>query len=422
MARPATVIQQTEHTVPHLDFTIETATAAPGQRPAWRALSDMLIEATRTGTRSLYVEPQREDWRLRHRRLDRFDESIIRDPSMLLWSLDVLRARIGMDAAAIKHSQRADCIINVDETTWHLDVSISPSSMGDTWAIDWLPAPPAAPLLDDLGLLPKQLNSVRSALQTKHGWHLVGSADRGILQLLVPALIHTVTSPSSRTLSIEPRIFLPAPRTTHLCLEAIAFADRRIAWEAALAQRPDVLVLHAEVPIDWLIDLLPRALTDLTVIQIIPNASLDGALKLLMASGLDARLLADAWQSMLLHRSGRALCSQCKSVTPPNDDDIAWLANIRTSAATDVTTWLHDISTPLLDALGCENCHATGRTADVHLFQHHCLPPSTRQDLRNNDIENALATLQDLSSFHEQALHALNTKQINVAEARRLTE
>jgi len=352
-----------------LDVGAIEATAAKPQRGAWRYLTSIFEQAARQHCHQFSVEPDATLWRIRYRCVHGFDETVLSDPSELVWALDALQIQLwGEDFhSLINRTARFTWVSHPFNQA--VSLRVIQTVNGDLLQFDTEPMLPVPPLLDELHLRTTQLNDIRARLARRRGMMLITSSNPHKLDDTLLAFNQAMISPERKLLSISERHRYSLPRTTQIGLADIPAEQTTATWENALDSYHDTVLINACIP-EQFHERLANASDQGTFViqtQIVTRAA--DSLDMLNACVIRRAPLHRSVTSVINHFGVNRLCTECASKTTLNDDEIRWLEHIRTPVTENVISWLADGNTEqFMQATGCDACSGSGKSTPLSVF------------------------------------------------------
>lgn len=400
-----------------LDLDAIEATAAKPQRGAWRYLINIFESAHLRHCRQFSLEPDATLWRLRYHLLEGCEEHILSDPSLIIWAIDALQTALWDE----NYHTQCNRVIRFTWSKDHLNYIVTLRAVqtvnGDLLQFDLEPITPMPPTLDDIGLEHKQLLELRNRLQQRHGMLLITSSDPLLLDNTLSAINQALISPDQKLLSIQERHRYSLPRTMQIDLHNKKACEKEDTWQSALDTYHDVLLSSALVPEQFQERISDRCDQGTLTVQTMQFARAADAINLLNAGILRRAPQLRAVTSVLCHFPVAGICPHCATQSELNEDEHAWLEQLRTPATENVISWLSDGNAEqFMKGDGCEACADTGygETLSVFNFLH--------RDSLNNQFPtpNATNVGKANQTFQRQLLALAKTGRIPLQEVIRV--
>lgn len=352
-----------------LDVSAIEATAAKTQRGAWRYLASIFEHAAHQHCQQFSIEPDATLWRIRYRCIDGFDETVLSDPSELIWALNALQIELwGEDFRTLVNRSARFTWVN-HPLNQAVSLRVIQTVNGDLLQFDTEPMLPMPPLLDELHLQATQLSEIRARLAQRHGMILITSSNPRLLDDTLLAINQDMISPDRKLLSISDRHRYSLPRTTQIGIADIPAEQTAATWGNALESFHDTILINAAVPEQFHEHLANACDQGTLVIQTMLVAKAADSLDMLNACVIRRAPLHRSVTSVINHFAVNSLCPQCACKATLNEDEQRWLEHLRTPVTENVISWLADGNTEqFMDASGCDACNGTGKNAPLSVF------------------------------------------------------
>lgn len=352
-----------------LDVRAIEAAAAKPQRGAWRHLADVFKQAARQHCNQFCIEPDATLWRIRYRTIDGYDESILSDPSQMIWALNALQSQLwGEDFHTLTHRTARFCWVS-EPFNLAVTLRVVHTVNGDMLQFKTEPMTPMPPLLDELALPAEQLGKLRARLAQRRGMLLVTSAEPHLLDDTLLALNQALISPDLNLLSISNRHRYSLPRTTQIELANLTDKQLTDTWKHAMDSFHNAILINACVPDQFHEQLANTCDQGVMAILAMPVANAADTMQLLNARVIRRAPLHRAVTTVINHFLVESLCEHCAGRATLNAEEQQWLEQSRTPVTENVISWLADGNTEhFMSANGCDKCHGTGKRAPLSVY------------------------------------------------------
>ncbi|HEX5018669.1 MAG TPA: GspE/PulE family protein [Actinomycetes bacterium] len=329
------------------------------QTPTVRLLDALLGDAVRAGASDIHVEPQRDGVRIRYR-----VDGLLRDMMTVPRSAGpAMTSRLkiisGLDIAERRIPQDGRTRISVDGTTVDARVSTLPAIHGEKVVIRLLTTTEDVPELQQLGLLPDQLEVVQRALRVSQGLVLItGPTGSGKTNTLYAA-IHEVVSPERNVVTLEDPVEIQLPGITQVNVNARSGMTFARGLRAILRQDPDVVLVGEIRDLETAELALRASLTGHLVLSTVHTNGAVQALTRLVDMEIAPYLVASSLNLVVSQRLVRRICDDCAEDDTPSEEVVQALAIP------------HDLlrgATPRRGA-GCLHCGMTGYRGRIGVFE-----------------------------------------------------
>ncbi|HUV47428.1 MAG TPA: ATPase, T2SS/T4P/T4SS family [Actinomycetes bacterium] len=367
------------------------------QTPTVRLLDALLGDAVRGGASDIHVEPQRDAVRIRYR-----IDGLLRDmmtvprnagPSMI----SRLKIISGLDISERRVPQDGRTRISVDGTAIDARVSTLPAIHGEKIVIRLLTSTDHVQALNELGLLPDQLEALRNSLRVSQGLILItGPTGSGKTNTLYSAIDHVIT-PERNVVTLEDPVEIQLPGITQVNVNVRSGMTFARGLRAVLRQDPDV-VLVGEIRDQETAELALRAsLTGHLVLSTVHTNGAAQALTRLVDMEIAPYLVASSLNLVVAQRLVRRVCEDCAEPYVPSDEILATLA-------VDLSTLTH--AEPRRGT-GCVTCGTTGYRGRLGVFEVLPITAALRRAFAHepteetlHDVDPGFVTLQQAALHH----------------------
>jgi type IV pilus assembly protein PilB len=267
----------------------------------------------------------------------------------IMGDMDISNSNIPLDGRIQYSGQVGDIDIRV---------STFPTQFGETVVMRLLKYSKVVGNLDRLGFEEKDLERFHKAIRRPYGLILVtGPTGSGKTSTLYSALMSILT-PDINVMTIEDPIEYVIPTIRQTAVNPKAGLTFATALRSAMRQDPDV-ILVGEIRDQETTELALRAsITGHFVLSTLHTNDAASAITRLMDLGAKPTILASAITMIVAQRLLRKICPKCMELAPiePKETEIFLK---------------HGIEPPqqLARHKGCENCHNTGYTGRIGIFE-----------------------------------------------------
>ena len=383
------------------------------QTPTVRLLDALLGDAVRGGASDIHVEPQRDGVRIRYR-----IDGLLRDmmtvprnagPSMI----SRLKIISGLDISERRVPQDGRTRISVDGTAIDARVSTLPAIHGEKVVIRLLTSTDHVQPLDGLGLLPDQLEALRSSLRVSQGLILItGPTGSGKTNTLYSAIDHVIT-PERNVVTLEDPVEIQLPGITQVNVNVRSGMTFARGLRAVLRQDPDV-VLVGEIRDQETAELALRAsLTGHLVLSTVHTNGAAQALTRLVDMEIAPYLVASSLNLVVAQRLVRRVCEDCAEPYVPSDEILATLA-------VDLSTLTQ--AEPRRGT-GCVKCGTTGYRGRLGVFEVLPITAALRRAFAHEPTEETLLDVGlGFVTLQQAALHHATKGLTTFEEVLRVTQ
>lgn len=374
------------------------AAAPSGEAPAERAVVEhvrgFLQQAFEQGASDIHLEPGRDELRVRFR-----VDGALREHSRLTaaWThptLACLRALAKLDQAESGAVREGTIPFLFRKRHLAVRVSILPSLHGESAVLHVLGQEPSRRMLAELGLAPKALAQLESALADPRGLVLVTGAALSGRTTTLHALLARLAGPERKSIALEQRVERELEHVLHVIHDAAHGGSLAEHARALLSQDPDVLLvgeIDGRETAECALEVAREGGLALATLR--TNGAL-AAVTHLAHMGLDPYLLAESLSAVVAQRLLRRVCPECKAPSVPDE-----MLRARLGLGNDGASWY--------EGEGCAACHGTGYQGRLAVFEVLSWTPALRRALSKGEALEALARTAAGEGFVPLREHAL---------------
>jgi type II secretory ATPase GspE/PulE/Tfp pilus assembly ATPase PilB-like protein len=267
--------------------------------------------------------------------------------------------------------------------------------------------------IDDLGLEPEALHSIKRLISKPHGLFLVCGPTGSGKTTTLHSLLAFLNTAERKIWTAEDPIEITQPGLRQVQVHS------KIGWTFAAAMRsfmradPDVIMVGEMRDAETAKIGIEASLTGHLVLSTLHTNSAPESIVRLLDLGMDPFNFADALLGVLAERLARRLCTECKTEYAPNAAELEELAlqycnETALDARKQLKAWAAshggaDGKIRLFRAHGCEQCTQTGYKGRVGLYELLVAGPATKRllqakapvaDVKSAAIEAGMRTLR----------------------------
>jgi general secretion pathway protein E len=224
----------------------------------------------------------------------------------------------------------------------------------------------------DLGFSPEDLNRWRSMTSSPNGILFVtGPTGSGKTTTLYSTLKQLAT-PEVNVCTIEDPIEMIEPAFNQMQVQGsieIGFAD---GVKALMRQDPDIIMIGEIRDLGTAEMAIQAALTGHLVLSTLHTNDAPAAITRLLDLGVPSYLIPGTVLGVMAQRLIRTLCPQCKKPVPTTDEDTERWNRL-------VSPWKAQVPSHLHQPGGCLECHQTGFTGRVGIYEIMVMSPELRK-------------------------------------------
>ena len=393
---------------PAVSFDHLVAEAEPADHARWLQFRQLLLDAVRQLCLTLFIEADRDCWRLRHRCPAGLRETRIGPDDDLPGIMTLVEQHLWRDGAETRHThgEPRRCryltlqldgqrhVVSLQRLVNPLPCGTGPGgshcnsassgsgtqladdhcisaidSTGQIWCLTLHPDAPLPATLDELGLHGRQGARLRRLLASPSGWLLVNSAEPVSRTTLLQAMAQSMNAPDRRLLSVDAPVHHVLPRMVAVELPRDHSTAGRRQWQQLLDFEPDVLFLDGHARWLPLSELAHMASEATLVIQACNTATSERAIRSLAAQGFGSAWREHGLLGVLTHRRLPRLCDHCRHPAPVDAPLRNWLHARRDHGRELLDQWLAAADRDRFSvAEGCTHCHGFGVRGTLDLY------------------------------------------------------
>ncbi len=274
-------------------------------------------------------------------------------------------------------------------------VSILPSEYGETTVMRLLDPREIKGGLEDLGMRPDLMTTIKSQLDKPTGAILTTGPTGSGKTTTLYAFINYLNSTGNKIITIEDPIEYHISGISQTQVEpqkGYTFAN---GLRAIVRQDPDI-ILVGEIRDEETADIaLQAALTGHLVLSTIHTNDAAGTIPRLVDIGITPQVIAPAIRIAMAQRLVRKLCPQCKKSAPATVEEVSRLQSELDPIKDRFTIPVLDTSLALSQAVGCTACNNTGYQGRVGVFEAFSI---------STEMEKLILTSPPISAMQELAV------------------
>lgn len=323
--------------------------------PIVAAVDLMLERAVASGASDVHVEPSATVVAVRAR-VDGVLRSILELPAATAAAVTSrIKIMAGMDIAVKRRPQDGRSAVTAAGRRVELRISTLPAVDGEKVVIRILDLAERRPSLATLGLGPRLVVELESALDREHGLFLVTGPTGSGKTTTLYAVLESRDRIGRNVLTLEDPVESRLDGLTQVHVQPRAGLTFAAALRSVLRQDPDTIMVGEMRDRETAEIGLAAALTGHLVLSTLHTIDAPGAVSRLVEMGAPRYLVAGGLVGVLAQRLVRRLCPDCRTVIPAGHYD------------------LHSLGLPtpthLPRAVGCDRCGGTGYRGRVGVFE-----------------------------------------------------
>jgi len=326
--------------------------------------------------------------------------------------LNQLKVLAGLPTSEHTRQQKGHFRLNLGGNAVSVSTIFTPTARGERAVLRLDTNRSGVPTFEGLAVPDKLATLLRENAEGRHGLIVLSGPPFSRKKDLAYALLADMDARSRAILTVEEHTTFSLEEVDTLRPrpeEGLTYAD---SVEAALEQDPDVLFVDELSSAEVANTLIGASYARILVILRLASSGILSAVLALKEIGKEPFLLASSLALVTSQRELRRLCHRCKR---PYKATKAVLDSLHIAATRPFTFY---------EAPGCEECHHTGSSGTVLIYEHLTPNAQIRQllagDLSIEDLSRA-ARRAGLRSAREIGLELALSGDISVAELLRLT-
>ncbi|MBI5179341.1 MAG: type II secretion system ATPase GspE [Nitrospinae bacterium] len=331
------------------------------EAPIVRLLNSMLQQAIKEKASDVHIEVFSDSLSVRMR-VDGILYSVLKPPRRIHPQL-ISRVKImaGMDIAEKRLPQ--DGRISLRAAGREIDVRVStiPTTFGERVVMRLLDKSRNLLMLDQLGMDPEMLKTIRHGIELPNGIILVtGPTGSGKTTTLYAALAQVDTA-RKNVITVEDPVEYQIRGIGQMQVNpaiGLNFAD---GLRSILRQDPDIIMIGEIRDQETARIAVQASLTGHLVFSTLHTNDSAGALTRLVDIGIEPFLIASSLVGVLAQRLVRTLCPKCKRLSAIDPEEIARLGSDARSA---------NLPTRLHKAAGCDECMNSGYRGRSGIYEY----------------------------------------------------
>ena len=323
--------------------------------PIIRLVDSMLSEAGGMRASDVHIEPGLSGLRVRYR-----IDGVLRDvnsPPKALHGPVVSRIKImaALNIAEKRLPQDGRLQIALGDRPLDVRVSILPAMHGESIVMRLLDRSQPIRGLLEMGMLPENQQVWESLIRRPHGIVLVtGPTGSGKTTTLYGAL-SLLNQPEHKLITVEDPVEYQLQGVNQVLVRPAVGLTFAAGLRAMLRQAPDIIMVGEIRDQETAQIAIQAALTGHLVLSTLHTNDASSAITRLIDMGIAPFLVASTVQGVLAQRLVRRLCERCRVMEASSSEERAFLRE------PDRGTLAH--------SAGCEECHQTGFSGRVGIFE-----------------------------------------------------
>ncbi len=326
-------------------------------------VNNIITTAVKNRASDIHFDPRPDGIRVRHR-VDGVLQEMEPPPAELRDAIiQRLKLMAGCDISERKRPQDARILIEVDDESVDLRLSILPNIHGERAVLRVLTQAMSEIPLSDIGFEPADLETVRDLIRQPNGIILVTGPTGSGTTTLMYSLLAEINDGTRCLCTAEDPVQLPIKGVNQLQILPRKGLTFTASVRAMLRQDPDVIMVGEIRDLETANTCVQAAMTGHVVITGLHTNTTADAIKRLLDMGLEPFLVKSTVIGVVSLRLARELCPACKAPQTPDSSKLS----------PEVQQQLSALDSPTFHrAAGCDDCRQTGhrgRTAIAEVLR-----------------------------------------------------
>jgi type IV pilus assembly protein PilB len=304
------------------DVTTETSGEEDEEAPIIRLVSLLILEAFRTRTSDIHLEPMEKRFRIRYR-IDGVLHEVENPPKYLQNSIiSRLKLMAGMDLS--EHRIPQDGRIRVPAMGRELDLRVSdiPCTHGESIVMRILDKSSVMLGISELGFMEDDQQTILKIISIPDGIFLVTGPTGSGKTTSLYSFLHTLNQPTRKIITAEDPVEYELSGINQVQVNAEIGLTFAHALRSMLRQAPNVIMV-GEIRDSETGDIaINAALTGHLVFSTLHTNDAPSAITRLIDMGIKPFLVASAVRAIMAQRLVRRLCRNCLEAHQPTADEI----------------------------------------------------------------------------------------------------
>jgi type IV pilus assembly protein PilB len=360
-ARPRAAAQETgSHSMAAAAARPQPASAAPSQEngaPADRLLETLLVQAVREGATDIHITPQTKNVRVRFRVNGKTHDLPDLPKSMSLPVISWVKDIANIDSSIRGIPQEGRFVERVGERELSVLVSTIPGVNGENLILHLTDLSANSFGLEQLGLSPKDMDSLSSVLEKPQGLILVSGPEGSGKSTTLYTLLRMMVKPDTEIFTLEDSVKHPLAGVTQIEFNRKAGLTLAGNLRLILKQDPDVVYLKEIRDAETAALAVQTALSSRRFLSTIQSADAAGVIPRLLEMGVERFPVASALSASIGQRLVRTICPACREPYEPTEQVLASLGLESMAGGR------------FFRGAGCPACKNTGFKGQTALFE-----------------------------------------------------
>ncbi len=350
-------LESSEKRIEQSDIT--DAAPEEEQAPVVRLVRSILMGAINANTSDIHLEPHAPEMRVRYR-VDGELQSVMTIPNHIEEAV-VARIKVmaDMDTTENRRPQDGRLGVHEDGAKVNFRVSTIPTVGGEKVVMRLLDEGNRIFELDQLGMMPRDLKTIKSMIDKPHGMIVVTGPTGSGKSTTMYAVLSKLNAVSRNIVTVEDPVEYRLSGINQVASDnehGLGFAN---ALKYIMRQDPDVIMVGEIRDHETASTSVQAALTGHLLISTLHTNDAVGAIARLKDLGVDHFKISGALVGSVAQRLLRSICRECIEPAEPNASMLASLSRQPDRYANDV----------FYRGRGCKKCLGTGYAGRLPVFE-----------------------------------------------------
>jgi len=337
--------------------TQPAAAAQENGDPADRLLETLISQALREGATDIHITPQTKNVRVRFRVNGSTHDLPDLPKAMSIPILNWVKDIANIDSSIKGVPQEGRFVERVGERDVSVQVSSIPSIHGENLILHLTDLSANSLGLEQLGMAPKDLDGLGSALEKPQGLILLSGPEGSGKSTTIYAMLRRMIQPDREIFTLEDPVKYPLMGATQIEFNRKAGTTLAGSLRMLLKQDPDVVYLKEIRDAEAAALAVQTALTSRLFLSTIQSPDSTGVITRLAEMGVERFPVASALSVSISQRLTRAICPSCREPYEPAEHVLASLGLESMSGGR------------FFRGAGCPACQNTGYKGQTALFE-----------------------------------------------------
>jgi type IV pilus assembly protein PilB len=325
--------------------------------PADRLLETLLAQAVRDGETDIHNTPHTKHVRVRFRVNGKAHDLPDLPKSMSLPVISWVKDLSNIDSGIRGVPQEGRFVERVGDREVSVLVSTIPSIHGENLILHLTDLSEDTLSLEQLGLAPKDLDSLSAILEQPQGLILVSGPEGSGRSTTLYAMLRRMVNPETEIFTLEDSVKYPMTGVTQIEFNRKAGVTQAGNLRLILKQDPDVVYLKEIRDAEAAALAVQTALTNHRFLSTIQSTDASGVITRLIEMGVERFPVASALSASIAQRLVRTICPACREPYEPTEQVLASLGLESMAGGR------------FFRGIGCPACQNSGFKGNTALFE-----------------------------------------------------